>query len=240
MTSDKTATNENSASGGENSASGETPAHKEPSMGPACLVVTILALAGSVALCGLGSWLIFRDQAALATKSIQKQLIPWVEGSQLSPNDKQSIVEQLDALVVEIELGKINKQQLSRLHNCLQDNPVILWGGIQSIESQAAAAGLTETEIESLKRTNQRLLRMATERKMGRTDLEYTIQQLSKVNKLGDTLEVNSDLTGEQIQIYMKRAETLLTRSKIPNEPYEKTPAEAFGILLKAALEVPK
>ena len=233
MTNDKTATSENSASD-------DAPPHKEPSMGPACLVVTILALAGSVAVCGLGSWFVFRDQPALAMKAIQKQLIPWVEGSQLSPNDKQSIVEQLDGLVVEIELGKINKQQLSRLHNCLQDNPVILWGGIQSIENQAAAAGLTETEIESLKRTNQRLLRMATERKMGRTDLEYTIQQLSKVNKQGDTLEVNSDLTGEQIQIYMKRAETLLTRSKIANEPYEKTPAEAFGILLKAALEVPK
>lgn len=217
----------------------EAEAHKEPSLGPACLVVVILALAGAAAVCGIGSWFVFRDQPALAVKAIQKQLIPWVEGSQLAPADKESIVTQLDDLVGKIDSETITRQQLSRLHNCLQDNPVILWGGIQSIESQAASTGLNETEIEGLKRNNQRLLRMATERKMGRNDLEYTIQHLSVVRKEGDTLEVKTDLTAEQIREFVKRCETLLTRSKIPNEPYEKTPAEAFAILLDAALQVP-
>ncbi len=217
----------------------EADTHKEPSLGPACLVVVILALAGAAAACGIGSWFVFRDQAALAVKAIEKQLVPWVEASQLSPADKASIVGQLDELVVKIKSDSISRQQLSRLHNCLQDNPVILWGGVQSIENQATAAGLNETEIDGLKRNNQRLLRMATERKMGRNDLEYTIQQLSSVRKEGDTLEVNTGLTAEQIREFVKRSETLLTRSKIPNEPYEKTPAEAFAILLEAALKVP-
>ena len=212
----------------------------EPSLGPACLVVAILGLAVGSAACGLGSWFVFRDQPALAVKAIEKQLIPWVEGSQLAPADRASIVKQLEKVVDDIQAGAIDKRQLSRLHNCLQDNPVILWGGVQSIESQAKEAGLTELELETLKRTNQRLLRMATERLMGRNDLEYTIQQLSEVSKQGDTLQVNSNLTADQIRSYIKRVESLLVRSKVPNEPFEKTPAEAFAILLEAALTVPK
>jgi hypothetical protein len=211
----------------------------EPSLGPACLVVSILSLAAFTAICGIASWFVFANQPRLAKTAIEKTLVPWVEGSQLSPADKESIVAQLDSLVGRLEKDEFSKQQLTRLRNCLQDNPVLLWGEIQSIEAQAAGAGLTETEVETLKRVNQRLLRMATERTMGRGDLEFAIQQLSEVGKGRDILEVRSDLTAEQIRLYMSRAENLFVRSKVPNEPFEKTPSQAFEILINDALEVP-
>ncbi len=209
----------------------------EPSLGPACLVVSILGLAAFSAVCGIGSWFVFSNQPDLAIKSIDKQLIPWVESSQLAPNDKQSVVAQLEELVVQLESRAFDKNQLVRLRNCLQDNPVLLWGGVQSIENQAAGAGLTETELESLHRLNQRLLRIATERKIGRRDLEFTLQELADVRRDRSNLEVRADLTAAQIRSFMERAESLLTRSDVPNEPYEKTPAEAFALLVKAALE---
>jgi hypothetical protein len=68
---------------------------KEPSMGPACLVISILALAVFCAFCGIGSWVMFSDQYPLAEKGITQQLIPWVETSQLAADDKASIVRQL-------------------------------------------------------------------------------------------------------------------------------------------------
>jgi hypothetical protein len=214
-------------------------AQGEPSLGPACLVVTILSLAAFTAICGIASWFVFANQPELAKKAIEKTLVPWVEKSQLSPADKESIVNQLEGLVVRLENDEFSKQELTRLRNCLQDNPVLLWGEIQSIEYQAAGAGLTDTEVETLRRVNQRLLRMATERTLGRNDIEFTIQQLSEVSEQGDSLEVRSDLTAEQIRQYMQRAENLFVRSKVPNEPFEKTPAQAFEILIKAALNVP-
>lgn len=211
--------------------------HGEPSLGPACMVVSILGLAAFAAICGIGSWFVFSNQPDLAVKAIQKQLIPWVESSQLAPSDKQSIVVQLDQLVVKVESGSLDKNQLVRLRNCLQDNPVLLWGGIQSIENQAESSGLTETEIESLVRLNQRLLRMATERKMGRGDLEFTLQEVSDVRNDGSHLLVRPDLKADQIRSFMRRAEALLGRDNIPNEPYQKSPSEAFAILVDAALD---
>ena len=208
----------------------QTPS--EPSLGPACM-----GLAAFAAVCGIGSWIVFSNQPDLAVKAIQKQLIPWVETSQLAPGEKQSIVEQLNELVVKVESGSLDKNQLVRLRNCLQDNPVLLWGGIQSIEQQAQATGLTETEIESLLRLNQRLLRMAAERKMGRGDLEFTLQEVSDVRSDGSHLLVRSDLKADQIRSYMRRAEALLGRDNIPNEPYQKSPSEAFAILVEAALD---
>lgn len=224
----------------DNNSSASSSSHKEPSLGPACLVVAILCLAGGSAICAFASFFLFGNQPPIAIKAIEKQLIPWIENSHLAPADKESIIEQLDGLIVQIDSGSVDAKQLTRLHNCLQDNPVILWGEIQSIENQASGTGMTETELEGLKRTNQRLLRMAAERKLGRSDLEYAIQLISSVRKEGDTLEVNKNLTAEQIQGYVKRVEPLLNRSEVPNEPFEKTPAEAFAILLEAALKVPK
>src|SRR5690606_26997642 len=116
-------------------------------------------------------------------------------------------------------------------------NPVLLWGGIQSIENQAKGAGLTDTEVESLHRVNQRLLRAATERKIGRRDLEFTLQELSDVRRDRSHLEVRADLKADQIRSYLQRAESLLVRSDIANEPYEKSPAEAFAILVEASLD---
>lgn len=212
------------------------PAVKEPSLGPACLVVSILGLAVFCAVCGIGSWFIFSDQYPYAEKGITKQLIPWVETSQLDEADKRSIVQQLNALIPLLQAREISKQQLTRLHYCLQDNPVLLWGGVQSILLQAPKLDLSETEQEAVQRISQRLLRMATDRDLSRRDLEYTLQNCSRVRADGASIEVNDDLTAAQVREFMTRAEQLLSQHDVPNEAYDKTPSQAFAILIANAL----
>ena len=208
-------------------------------MGPACLVVSILLLAAFCAVCGIGSWFMFSDQYPLAERGISQQLIPWVESSQLAEEDKRSIVRQLNALLPALQARELDRQQLTRLHFCLQDNPVLLWGGVQSIVLQAAEADLSETEKQAVQRISQRLLRMATDRQLSRRDLEFTLQNVSRVREDGASIVVNNDLTAEQIRDFMKRSEQLLAKYNVPNEPYDKTPAEAFAILIDKALHPP-
>ncbi len=208
----------------------------EPSLGPACLVVSILFLAAFAAVCGIGSWFVFSDQYPYAAKGITKQLIPWVQTSQLAESDKRSITSQLNDLLPLLEEREIDRRQLLRLHNCLQDNPVLLWGGVQSILLQAQASQLSDTERTALERISQRLLWLATDRKLGRSNLEFTLQNCSEVREDGASIEVKRDLTAEQMRDFMTRAEQLVQRFEVPNEPYEKTPSEAFAILIDKAL----
>ncbi|HBE67934.1 MAG TPA: hypothetical protein DDW52_07275 [Planctomycetaceae bacterium] len=218
----------------------QTDEHKEPSLAPACLVVAILGLAAVCAFCGFGSWIVFSDQYPFAYKGIDEQLIPWVKQSQLAPEDKASIVDQLQELLPIIEERSIDKEQLLRLRNCLQDNPILLWGGVQSILEQAEGTDLTETERETLKRLTERLMRMATDRLLARNDMEFTLQPCATVRDDQLGLEVRTDLTGDEIRKFMERSEQLLQNNDIPNMSYDKTPAEAFGILVEAALNPPK
>lgn len=213
---------------------------KEPSLGPACLVVAILLLASFLAIGGFLSWFVFSDQYPLAVRGISQQLIPWVETSQLAEADKRSIIRQLEALLPRLQARELDQQQLTRLHYCLQDNPVLLWGGVQSILIQARdSSELSQTEKETIERLSQRLMRMATDRQLGRRDLEFTLQNASKVREDGASIEVKPQLTPAQIRDFMTRAEQLLAKYDVPNTPYEKTPAEAFEILIDKALNPP-
>lgn len=231
----------------DSSSSNDPSKPKEPSLGPACLVVAILSLAVFFAVCAFGSWIMFADQYQYAEPAIAEQLIPWVEQSSLAAPDKESILLQLEELLPKIRNKEMDSKQLYRLRNCLQDNPVLLWGVVQAVQAQAAklsteagggAEGLTPVELEALDRIEDRLLRAAAERKIGRNDLEITLQSCAVLSKNQTGLEVKPDLTPEQIREFMKRAEQLIKIHNIPNEPFEKSPGEAFEALIKSALEL--
>jgi hypothetical protein len=234
----------------------------EPSIGPACLVIAILLLATFCAVCGIGSWFMFSDQYPLAQRGIQEQLIPWIEQSELSTADKTSIVRQLQELLPRIRERSIDSQQLSRLRNCLQDNPVLLWGVVQSIQAQARALAISETppadgtskftevEVATLDNVAARLLENAAQRKLGRADLEFAVQKCSLVKKGEDGIQSKPNLDAESIREFIKRAEQLISRPSLnekpgdvkpraaDDKPYDKSPAEAFETLVKAALTV--
>ena len=236
--------NENETGPGTNAEGGKP---KEPSLGPACLVVAILSLAVFFAVCAFGSWFMFADQYQYAEPAIKEQLIPYVEQSSLATEDRESILRQLEALLPKIRNKEMDSKQLYRLRNCLQDNPVLLWGVVQSVIAQAqklsvesggGSDGMTAVELEALQRIEGRLLRAAAERKIGRNDLEITLQSCAVLAKDQSGLEVKPDLTPTQIREFMTRAEQLIKNQNIPNEPYEKTPADAFEALINAALEL--
>jgi hypothetical protein len=211
----------------------------EPSLGPACLVVSILGLAVLSSVCAFGSWIVFSDQYPLAEKAIQKQLIPWVESSQLAADDKEAILARLHNLETQVGQREISRQQLLRLRNALQDNPVLLWGGIQSVLAQAPDTGLTQTELEALNRIERRMMRAAADRLLSRNDVEFTLQGLTVVRQDGLSVEVRPDLTAEDIRRFMKSAENLLNVNKVPNEDFDLTPAQTFNLLIDMALDVP-
>ena len=113
-------------SGSNANANSDTAKPKEPSLGPACLVIAILSLAVFFSVCAFGSWIMFADQYKSAAPAITEQLIPYVEQSTLATADREAILLQLDELLPKIRNKEISTKQLYRLRNCLEDNPVLL------------------------------------------------------------------------------------------------------------------
>lgn len=198
----------------------------------------MLGLAIFMAVCAFGSFFFFSDQPALAERGITEQLVPWVESSTLAPADKQAILAELQEVVEKVRSRELTSRQLSRLKNALEDNPVLLWGTIEGVLAQADEAGMSEVEIEAGNRVQQRLLRAAVERKLGRNDLVYFLEGCTHVRSDGQGLEVNSSLTAAQIQEFLNRSERFLDGVKVSKEPYEKSVPEVFQNLIEQALSV--
>ena len=92
----------------------------------------------------------------------------------------------------------------------------------------------------------------AADRKIGRNDLELTLQSCAVLAKDQSGLQVKPDLNPTQIREFMTRSEQLINRVEqvltreeqvngkktSPIEPYEKTPADAFQALIQSALEL--
>ncbi len=202
----------------------------------------------------------FADQYKYAEPAITEQLIPYVEQSTLATEDRESILLQLEGLLPKIRNKEMTTKQLYRLRNCLTDNPVLLWGVVQSVVAQAkklsfefvGSDGMTAVELEALDRIERRMLRAAADRKIGRNDLEITLQSCAVLAKNQSGLQVKPDLTPTQIREFMTRSEQLIARveqlisredqvnnkPKSPIEPYDKTPADAFEALIRSALEL--
>lgn len=210
----------------------------EPSMGPACLVIAMLTLAALMAFCSISSFVMFSDSPALAERSINQSLIPWVESSNLAPGDKREIVSDLQETVEQVKTRKLTSLQMARLKSVLEDNPVLLWGNVEGVLARAKEAGLSELEMESAQRITQRLLRAAAMRKLGRNDLVYTLESCTHTRPDGEGLEVNDQLAAENIRLFLSRAEKFVNGMNVPNEPFEKSVPETFRGLIDEALAV--
>ncbi len=104
----------------------------EPSMGPACLVISMLTLAAFIAFCSISSFVMFSDSPALAERGITQALMPWVESSNLAPGDKREILSDLQDTVEKVRSRTLTSRQLTRLKSALEDNPVLLWGNVEA------------------------------------------------------------------------------------------------------------
>lgn len=210
----------------------------EPSMGPACLVIAMLTLAAIMAFCAISSFVMFSDSPALAEQAITKALMPWVESSNLAPEDKRAILSDLQETVEQVKTRTLTSRQMARLKSVLEDNPVLLWGNVEGIMARAKEAGLSDLEMESARRTTQRLLNAAALRKLGRNDLVYTLESCTHPRPDGEGLEVNDQLTAENIRLFLSRAEKFVNGMDVPSEAFEKSVPEVFRGLIDEALTV--
>ncbi len=161
-----------------------------------------------------------------------------MESSNLSPGDKREIVSDLQETVDKVKTRKLSSLQMARLKSVLEDNPVLLWGNVEGVLARAKEAGLSDLELESSQRITQRLLRAAAMRKLGRNEIVYMLESCTHTRPDGQGLEVNDQLTAENIRLFLSRAEKFVNGMDVPNEAFEKSVPATFRGLIDEALDV--
>ena len=204
-------------------------------LGPACSVLAIfLLLIVSVGAVVISAFLL-GSQSERAVAALRQQLIPWVEQSSLRERDRNQIVDELEALVIDLENDRLNSRQLTRLKVSLEDAPILQWGTVQRLNEATESSGLTEQEKAAVARESNRLLRMVMAGQLGMQKLEFLLQPVSTKNRLDGRLTLNEDVDDAAIQEFLLRATTTLDRFEVDEQPLEMTVPQVFRHLLDEA-----
>jgi hypothetical protein len=226
----------------ENKESTTTPeTNKEVPLAPACLIVVIIFSVIMSVVCAFLSWYLNQNQSENAARALREQLIPWVEQSALEPTDKESISSELGELARQMDSKELNEGELRRLRFCLTDNPVLMWGFVQAAVGKIEQSSeLTDLEKEQARLTADRLLRLVEESKLTRSALEFTLQTVTLAKSDRSGLVVKDNPTTDDLRTFMKRGAQQADGLKASTEPYDKSPAQVFHMMIDAAMEEPK
>jgi hypothetical protein len=210
----------------------------EPSLVPACgFLLLILCVIFSVAMVFLAWWLYGGDQSKHAARALQKQLIPWVEQSSLSEPDRRSVVEQLEALVADMNAGLLSDEQLRRLIHPLNSAPILQWGCIEELQRQSRRhPELTAAEKEAIDQACDRLMRSALEGKMAMEQLSYIVQKVATTERLSQKLNPIENNRSDDLREFWRRAESVCDKLQVSREPLDKSPAQVFRLMVDKAL----
>jgi hypothetical protein len=214
-----------------------SPKEESVSLGPACLVVVIVGLLiFSIGMVAVSVYLM-SNQSMRAASAIRENLIPWVEESSLEPADRQGIIDELEVLIIDLENERLDSRQLTRLKYRLEDQPMHQWGVIQGIVAKLPETGLTEQEQTAVRQESNRLLRTASEGRLGMPKMEFVLQPVATkdMSTASERLTLKPDVTDSEIREYLTRAKNVSDKSEITTKPYTKSLVEAYRGLIDDA-----
>ena len=93
----------------------------------------LLGMAGFI-FCGVSTWVLYQKRTELAVRTLQGAYISELEQSYLEPKTKRAVVEEVRALITEMEAGAYENWQSAAIMQRLQRLPVVQWGDLQALE----------------------------------------------------------------------------------------------------------
>jgi hypothetical protein len=212
---------------------------KQVPLGPACFMIFIIgALVTSVSLV-LMAFMLTGSQSELARKALDERLIPWVEQSPLSVSDKSQILADLNGLVTDLKADRIQDRQLMRIRQVVE-NPILQWGVIQQLESLIEQSTLEPLEKTSSEKELDRLLRCIAEGQLSMQQFEYILQPVALKDNRSALLTAQPNIEPKAIREFLTRTKQVNDSYKISDEPFVKSPAQVFHLMLDTALTLPK
>lgn len=174
-----------------------------------CLgVIVVLAILGAV-----GAYFV----AQKAPDFVRDTIAQGIEESDLEPEDKQMVMQQIDRLVEGYKDGKVDLQKLGTFAEDFVQSPLmdllIAFGAkVKYIDE----SGLTPEEKAQAERILHRVARGVIEEKISQDELDIALNHIS--NEVGQSRQFKEEVTDEELRAFLKECKRLADEAMIPDE----------------------
>lgn len=184
---------------------------------PACLIGCLAISVICVVICGG----LFYYVAKNAGKFARTATVRAVEASELSDEDKQAVIAQVDRVVEAYEAGEIGLGQVKTIFEELRKSPLF---GLVIVEAADAKyispSGLTDEEKDAGRRTLQRVARGVADGLIDHDDLNPALDYIS-VERSQHRREFKNKVSDDELREFLAECKRQADLAEIPDEPYD-------------------
>jgi hypothetical protein len=187
-------------------------------------------------LCGGAVWYVASNVKRVAADAIRNGVVSGVNSSELSDEDKQKIVVQIDRVVDDFKAGKINLEDLGKIAEELSETPLIGAAIIfMADEKYVKPSGLSDEEKDAARRTLQRVARGVHENKLTMSDLNGSIELISTTGLDGER-QLKDSLTDDELKEFMASLKQKADDVEVPDEEFKIDIGNSFKEAIDRAL----
>lgn len=186
-----------------------------------CLIAGIVGLIVMIVLC-LGSvYFVTYQTKQLVVSTVRMAIVTGINGSDLTAEDKQQVIVEVDRLVDAYKKGKIDGKDVERIFKELETSPLIPLFVCYGIEKQYLdKSGLTDEEKADARKQLQRLVRGGMDKKIAQSDIEALLKPLQQVGPNGQQ-QMKPTLTDAEIKTFIAGAKQLADDAEVPDEEFK-------------------
>lgn len=206
---------------------------------PACLIGCGVVALVVVLACGIGGYWTVTKAPAMAARAVRDGMAEQVRSSDLPEAEQEAIVQEMDRVVVAIEKGDVNMQNVKRTMEELAESPLVIFVLIAGLEEQyLKKSGLSNEEKAAAKLTIQRIYRGVKEEKIDMSQLESGLEHIA-TKKADGGWELKSHVSDEDLRAFLAECKQLADDAEVPNEPFEFVLSEEVHKIVDSLLGAP-
>lgn len=194
------------------------PPPKESNWVPTCLIGCLVMFIGTVAVCGGVFWYVTSNVKRLATDFARNAAAQAIRDSELSDEDKDVVVAQIDRLADAYKAGDIELEDMGQIIEELFKSPLfaqIIITGAQ--EAYIKNSALSDDEKAEAKITLRRVIQGAIEEKISQSEIEELMDYISHDPGNGQRqMKPAHEVSEEELREFLAECKRLADEAEIP------------------------
>lgn len=216
---------EGNAEPGETSEPAESSEPPEPGCMPIVIAGTLIMGMVAFIMCGVTTWVLFQKRTEVAIRTLEGY-VPVIEQSLLPPDEKKSVIEQLESTKKEMQADEYPQDRASAIMQRLVRLPIPQYGELDAIAAFAEANFEDEQRDNALKQISRvrRAVELGQATVIDVNDVLLPVTRVDTNNKLGRGL--SQPLVAEEVRDVIERAKLIGDRGKLPDKLFEREPID--------------